>query len=109
MTAPPLWATACMSGGGWADPGGRAWPQSPAESMAGLEKQPRFLAWAWGHVTSAGFLPYKTTIVHRSKDAHPPPRLVSGCHHLRAKSTRAVRAELGREALGHQGPSTSII
>lgn len=71
MTAPPLWATACMSGGGWADPGGRAWPQSPAESTAGLEKQPRFLAWAWGHVASAGFLPYKTAIVHSSKDAPP--------------------------------------
>lgn len=62
-----------MSGGGWADPGGRAWPRSPAESTAGLEKKPSFPAWAWGHVASAGFLPYKTAIVHGSKDAPAPP------------------------------------
>lgn len=62
-----------MSGGGWADPGGRAWPRSPAESTAGLEKKPSFPASAWGHVASAGFLPYKTAIVHGSKDAPAPP------------------------------------
>ena len=91
-----------MSGGGWADPGVRAWPRSPAESTAGLEKKPSFPAWARGHVASASFLPYKTAIVHGSKDA-PPPCRVSGCHSLGANSTRAVCTELGRQALGHQG------
>lgn len=99
-----------MSGGGWADPGGRAWPRSPAESTAGLEKKPSFPAWAWGHVASAGFLPYKTAIVHGSKDAPaPPPRRVSGCHYLGANSTRAVCAELGRQALGHQGQQNTAL
>lgn len=61
-----------MSGGGWADPGVRAWPRSPAESTAGLEKKPSFPAWARGHVANASFLPYKTAIVHGSKDTPPP-------------------------------------
>lgn len=39
----------------------------------------------------------------------PPPRRVSGCHYLGANSTRAVCAELGRQALGHQGQQNTAL
>lgn len=43
-----------------------------AESTAGLEKKLSFLTQARGPVANEGFAPYKTAIVHVSKDAPTP-------------------------------------